>query len=151
MVAFLTSCVTTALWGERHDGWRLWARVAVQTFGITAVMYAIGWGPMLAIGLIFGAVESIRLSGSRAVVPAMVMSVAALSLGELAIAVGIAPTLVEQPLVHGLAVLAALGVTFTIKQFERATVRDRTGRGRAPPDASSASARWCNTRPTSSW
>ena len=51
VVAFLASCVTTALWGEHDDGWRLWARVAVQIFGITAVMYAIGWGPMLAIGL----------------------------------------------------------------------------------------------------
>jgi diguanylate cyclase (GGDEF)-like protein/PAS domain S-box-containing protein len=122
LLAFLASCVTTALWGDHDDGWRLWARVTVQTFGITVVMYAIGWGPMLAIGLVFGAVESVRLSRSRAVVPCMVMSVAALSLGELAIALGIAPTLVEQPLVHGLAVLAALGVTFTIKQFERATV-----------------------------
>ena len=119
--AFVASCVTTALWGQFHEGWRLWARIAEQTFGITAVMYAIGWGPMLAIGLIFGAVEGIRLSGSRAVVPAMVSSVAALTLGELAIAAGLAPTLVEQPLVHGLAVLAALGVTFTIKLFERAT------------------------------
>jgi PAS domain S-box-containing protein len=54
--------------------------------------------------------------------PSIVLSVAALSLGELAIALGIAPTLVEQPLVHGLAVLAALGVTFTIKQFERTTI-----------------------------
>jgi diguanylate cyclase (GGDEF)-like protein/PAS domain S-box-containing protein len=122
VVAFPVTCVTTALWGEHDDGWRLWARIAIQTFGITAVMYAIGWGPMLAIGLVFGAVEGIRLSGSRAAVPSMMMSVAALSLGELAIALGIVPTLVAQPLVHGLAVLAALGVTFTIKQFERATI-----------------------------
>jgi len=121
-VAFVASCVTTALWGQCHQGWRLWARIAEQTFGITAVMYAIGWGPMLAIGLIFGAVEGIRLSGSRAVAPAMVSSVAALTLGELAIAAHIAPTLVGQPLVHGLAVLAVLGVTFTIKLFDRATI-----------------------------
>jgi diguanylate cyclase (GGDEF)-like protein/PAS domain S-box-containing protein len=120
-VAFVASCVTTALWGQYHQGWRLWARIAEQTFGITAVMYAIGWGPMLAIGLIFGAVEGIRISGSRAVAPAMVSSVAALTLGELAIAAHLAPTLVDQPLVHGLAVFAALGVTFTIKLFDRAT------------------------------
>ena len=122
VAAFAMTCVATALWGEHDRGRRLWARVAVITFGITAVMYAIGWGPMLAIGLIFGAVDSIRLSGSRAATPSMVMSIVALSLGELAIALGIAPTLVEQPLVHGLAALAALGVAFTIKQFERATV-----------------------------
>ena len=122
VLAFLMSCVTTALWDVADRGWHVWARVATQAFGITAVMYAIGWGPMLAIGLVFGAVDSIRLSGRSAVVPSMVMSVAALALGELAIALGIAPTLVEQPLVHGLAALAALGVTFTIKLFDRATV-----------------------------
>ena len=117
-----TRASTTRCGATCHDGWRLWARVAVQTFGITAVMYAIGWGPMLAIGLIFGAVESIRLSGSRAVVPAMVLqrrrrwrSVSSRSRS------GSRRRWSTQPLVHGLAVLAALGVTFTIKLFERAT------------------------------
>ena len=76
------------------DGW-VWVRVAVHVFGITAVMYAIGWGPTLAIGLIFGAVESMRLSGVRAATPAIVLSVVALGLGQLAIALGIAPTLVD--------------------------------------------------------
>ena len=52
----------------------------------------------------------------------MVLSCAALGVGELSIAAGIAPTLVPQPLVHGLAILAALGVIFTIKQFERSAV-----------------------------
>jgi diguanylate cyclase (GGDEF)-like protein/PAS domain S-box-containing protein len=120
--SFLATCVATALWGERHSGWQLWARVTVITFGITAVMYAIGWGPLLAIGLVFGAVDCIRLSGSRAAVPSIVVSITALALGEIAIAMGIAPTLVDEPLVHGLAALAALGVAFTIKQFERATI-----------------------------
>ena len=122
---FLTS-LSHALWSECHAGWRLWARVAVQSFGIIAVMYAIGWGPMLAIGLVFGVVECIRISGSRAVVPAMVLSAFGLGLGELAIAAGIAPTLIEQPLVHGLAMLAALGLVFTIKMFERAAVETET-------------------------
>src|SRR5262249_54434423 len=80
---FVLSCVTTALWRTFHEGWRLWARVGEQAFGISVVMYAIGWGPMLAIGLIFGAVEAIRLSGSRAVTPAMLMSVLALGVGQL--------------------------------------------------------------------
>ena len=50
---------------ERHRRW-VWIRVAVHVLGITAVMYAIGWGPTLAIGLIFGAVESMRSSGASA-------------------------------------------------------------------------------------
>jgi diguanylate cyclase (GGDEF)-like protein/PAS domain S-box-containing protein len=118
--SFLATSIAT-VFSDEHDtlGW-VWVRVAVHVFGITAVMYAIGWGPTLAIGLIFGAVESIRISGVRAATPAMVLSVVALGLGELAIALDIAPTLVSEPLVHGLAALAALGVTFTIKLFERA-------------------------------
>ncbi len=118
--SFLATSVATVLCDERDTiGW-VWVRVGVHVLGITAVMYAIGWGPTLAIGLIFGAVESMRLSGVRATTPAIVWSVAALGLGQFAIALGIAPTLVDEPLVHGLAVLAALGVTFTIKLYERA-------------------------------
>lgn len=118
--SFLATSVATVLCDERDTiGW-VWVRVAVHVLGITAVMYAIGWGPTLAIGLIFGAVESMRLSGVRAATPAIVWSVASLGIGQLAIALGIAPTLVDEPLVHGLAVLAALGVTFTIKLYERA-------------------------------
>jgi diguanylate cyclase (GGDEF)-like protein/PAS domain S-box-containing protein len=118
--SFFCTSVATVFSEKADTTATVWVRVAVHVFGITAVMYAIGWGPMLAIGLIFGAVESIRLSGLRAVMPAIVLSVVGLGCGQLAIAVGVAPTLVEQPLVHGLAVLAALGVTFTIKLFERA-------------------------------
>ncbi len=119
---FALTSLSHALWADSHTGARLWARVAVQTINITAVMYAIGWGPTLAVGLVFGVVECIRVSGSRAVVPGMVCSCVALGVGELAIAGGIAPSLIPEPLVHGLAVLAALGVIFTIKQFERATI-----------------------------
>jgi diguanylate cyclase (GGDEF)-like protein/PAS domain S-box-containing protein len=56
----------------------------------------------------------------------MVLSAIALGLGELAIAGGIAPTLIAPPLVHGLAMLAALGLVFTIKMFERATAETET-------------------------
>jgi diguanylate cyclase (GGDEF)-like protein/PAS domain S-box-containing protein len=121
-IGFACTAMSDALWGDRHEGWHLWALVSVQTFSITAVMYAIGWGPMLAVGLVFGVVEWIRVAGSRAVAPAMVLSFVALGIGELTIAAGITPTLVEQPLVHGLAILASLGVIVTIKQFERAAV-----------------------------
>ncbi len=118
--SFLATSIATVFCDE-HDtlGW-VWVRVAVHVFGITAVLYAIGWGPTLAIGLIFGAVESMRLSGVRAATPAIVLSVVGLGIGQLAILFGIAPTLVSEPLVHGLALLAALGVTFTVKLFERA-------------------------------
>ena len=42
VVGFVFTSISHALWADCHEGWRLWARVAVQTFNITAVMYAIG-------------------------------------------------------------------------------------------------------------
>jgi diguanylate cyclase (GGDEF)-like protein/PAS domain S-box-containing protein len=59
----------------------------------------------------------------------MVFSVVFIGLGQLAIALGIVPSLVAQPFVHGLAALAALGIVFTIKLLEWVFVaRERTER-----------------------
>jgi diguanylate cyclase (GGDEF)-like protein/PAS domain S-box-containing protein len=121
VATYLTTSLMTAAMPGAVSGWRLWVRVGVQLGGISLVMYAIGWGPTLAIGLCFGAVDGIRLWGLKVVVPAIVCSSVLLGIGELAIAVGVAPSLVSEPLVHGLAVLAALGVAFTILLFGRAT------------------------------
>ncbi len=120
--SLMLTSVATALWEGDATGWRLWARVGMEASGIGTVIYAIGWGPTLVIGLVFGAVDNIRVSGARAATPSIVSSVVVLGVGQVAIALGIAPTLVRQPLVHGLAVLAALGVAFTIKLFERSSI-----------------------------
>jgi diguanylate cyclase (GGDEF)-like protein/PAS domain S-box-containing protein len=121
VATWLLSATGTVVFPDGASGWRLWTRIGVLLGGITMVMYAIGWGPTLAIGLLFGAVDCIRLCGLRSVVPTIVLSAVCLGLGELAIATGVAPTLIDQPLVHGLAFLATLGVALTIVLFARAT------------------------------
>ncbi len=113
--ALVATSIAYTLWGDATSGWRLWARVGVQILSIAAVIYGIGWGPTLAVGLLFGVIENVRASGSRVTTPAICWSTVAIALGELAIAIGLAPSLVEQPLVHGLAVLAALGLIFAIQ------------------------------------
>ncbi|HEV3450259.1 MAG TPA: EAL domain-containing protein [Acidimicrobiia bacterium] len=112
--AQLVSGLVYALWGDAQVGWRLFVRVGVELSVISAVMYAVGWGPTLSIGLVFGAANNVRASGSRAVAPAVVWSVIDLVLGELAIVAGLAPSLISTPLVHGLALFAGLGVVLTI-------------------------------------
>ena len=121
IAAQLATALSYALWADARSGWRLFVRVGVQLNVIAAVMYAIGWGPTLAIGLVFGAVDNVRASGSRAALPAAFWSLIAIGLGQLAIAIGLAPTLVSEPRVHGLAVLAALGTMFTVVLFGWAT------------------------------
>ena len=107
-----------ALMAEATTGWRLWARVGMELGVIAVVAYGIGWGPMLGIGFVFGAADAIRVLGARAAVPAMVWTVVVIGLGQLAIATGLAPTVVSQPLVQGLGALGALGAVLTIKVLE---------------------------------
>src|SRR5260370_15623966 len=101
--AQLTTGVAYALWADASSGWRLYVRVGVQLLVIATVMYAIGWGPTLAIGLVFGAADNIRASGSRAAAPAAIWSVVAIALGQLAIVTNVAPALLAAPMVHRLA------------------------------------------------
>src|SRR5439155_11470949 len=53
----------------------------------------------------------------------LVYCLAAMALGQAAIALGIAPTLVRTPLVHGLAALAALGTVFTAQLLASTTAQ----------------------------
>jgi diguanylate cyclase (GGDEF)-like protein/PAS domain S-box-containing protein len=108
------TAIAYALWPGHQSGWRLFVRVGIQQWAILMVIYAIGWGPTLAIGLLVGVADNLRESGSEVTLPALVWSVTGILVGQIAIAVGVAPSLVPEPLVNGLALLAAMGVGFTI-------------------------------------
>ena len=119
--AQLATALAYAVWPGPEVGWKLFLRAGVQLSATTMVIYAIGWGPTLAVGLMFGVADNMRASGSKATMPSIVWSVLGLGIGELAIAVNLSPSLVSQPLVHGLAALAALGLAFTIALLGRST------------------------------
>jgi len=114
LFALVVNSVNTALWPEHTTGWRLEVRVAVEMAVIAVVIYGIGWGAILAIGFVFGAVDVMRGAGSSAARPAIVWTLVCIALGQLAIAVGAAPTLIHRPLVDSLSALDALGAVFTI-------------------------------------
>jgi diguanylate cyclase (GGDEF)-like protein/PAS domain S-box-containing protein len=127
LVMLVGAQVLTALayarWPGSATGWKLYARVGTQLLFIGAIIYTIGWGPTLAIGFLVGVADNIQFSGSKAARPAIVWSIVAIALGECAIAAGIAPSLVHEPLVHGLAALAAVGVAYTIAMLGWSTAR----------------------------
>ena len=113
------SIVLAALWTGEPQGWRRSAYVGGIMGVIGVVAYSTGWGPILSLGFIFGAAYVLQLSGSDAARPAMVWTVLYMGLGELAIALGIAPSLIRKPLVHGLAGLGLFGVLLTITLLGR--------------------------------
>jgi diguanylate cyclase (GGDEF)-like protein/PAS domain S-box-containing protein len=127
---YLLSVLESALWSaDQVTGWRLQFRVGAELTGITVVIYSVGWGPTLALGLLYGVANSMRTLGARVARPAMVFSVVLIGLGQVAIAVRIVPTMVAQPFVHALAALATLGILFTITVLERVvSERERTER-----------------------
>jgi diguanylate cyclase (GGDEF)-like protein/PAS domain S-box-containing protein len=115
VVAGLGQRIVHAGLSGRDDRRALHIRLAVEAAGATAVIYAIGWGPTLAIGYVVVVAEDLRLSGSAAWRPAIVWNLAAMAGGQLAIFLGWVPTYVATPYVHGLAVLAGLGLAFVIR------------------------------------
>ncbi len=110
-------------WGNDRRGWRSQVQVAANVFATTAVIYATGWGPTLAIGYMFVATDCIKRMGSRAARPVLVWSAFGIFLGELAIAIHLAPSRFSAPAVHGLAFLAGLGAGFAILTMGEATAR----------------------------
>lgn len=145
----MASIVAAALWTERARGWHLTAYVGVVMGVIGAVAYSTGWGPILSLGFIFGAAYALQLSGWRAARPALIWTVVYMGLGQMAISLGIAPSLIRKPLVHGLAGLGLLGVLLTITLLGRSSAARETIEAELRHSESRFKA-WCATPRTSS-
>jgi diguanylate cyclase (GGDEF)-like protein/PAS domain S-box-containing protein len=109
------AAVANELWPEDPSGWRLYMRIGIELTGITVIIYAVGWGPTLVVGLVFGVADCMRSVGGATTRPAIVLSIALIGIGQAGIALGVVPTLVPEPLVQALAVLALAGLVFTIQ------------------------------------
>ena len=106
--------VALRLWGTDPTDRQLWALLGVQVMTVTLIIYAIGWGPTLAIGYAFVVAGLLEEIGSRVWRPALVWTFVGITLGQLTIAFGWVHSYVSAPDVHGLAALSALGVGFVV-------------------------------------
>ncbi|HEV3225516.1 MAG TPA: diguanylate cyclase, partial [Acidimicrobiales bacterium] len=82
-------------------------RAATAAISTAWVVYATGWGSILVIGFGVGIADLLRVHGSRAWCPGLVWSGFAILLGEAAIALGIAPSILSPAVSHAVA-----GTTF---------------------------------------
>ncbi|MDQ1519498.1 MAG: hypothetical protein QOI55_571, partial [Actinomycetota bacterium] len=110
----LSAQLITRRWTDAPTARQLHLFLAVQTLGVTAVIYAIGWGATLAIGYVFVGATNLEQVGSRAWRPALGWTVVGIAAGQVAVAFGAVPTYVHEPYVHGLATLSALGMSFIL-------------------------------------
>ena len=125
---YVVSAIATAWCPVGAGKRRLYVRVGAEMLVIGTIVYAIGWGPTLALGLLFGVIDCTRTHGSVAARPATVAGFAIMAAGQGAIALHWAPTLVRPPFVNALAVLAALGFVMTAELVRLAFVDSEHGR-----------------------
>ena len=84
--------------------------VATEIALIGVVIYATGWGAVLAVGFVYSVGSHLDVDGSSIGRPAIILSLAAIAIGEAGIALGWIPTLLPEPQGHGVALLEAAGV-----------------------------------------
>jgi len=105
---------TTGIWWTRSPSRpRLHAKVVAHVAVVTAAIYATGWGPALAIGLVLIGQETLTSAGSSAQHMVFGWCLAGLVIGQGLIALGWVPSLIPSPEVHGLAVLVVVGIAFS--------------------------------------
>ncbi len=108
-VVWLAATAAEAVFPQRTT-----LRIAVEIASITLVIYTIGWGALLAIGFVFNVANHLDDDGSRVGRASIVCCVLGIVLGELAVTLGIAKSLIPEPQGHGLAALEGVGVCFVI-------------------------------------
>ncbi len=120
----LVTTATGLWWSRSHGRVQLHVWVASQAILVTATIYATGWGPALAIGLVLVGQETLAVAGSFSERVILGWTVSCLAAGEGLIALGWVPSLVPVPEVHGLAVLMGIGIVFSYRSL-RAALMDR--------------------------
>src|SRR4051794_35326724 len=78
---------------------------ALTSICVTALVYPLGWGPMLAVGYLVVVVYGLKGHGSGGWLPAVAWSVAGIGAGQAAIGLGWVGTFTPEPEVHGVGVL----------------------------------------------
>ena len=115
--------MSTAVLGAKRRALPIATYCFISTGVVCVVAYATGWGPILSVGFVFAAGGAVSHFGAKAARWVMVWTVLWMSLGQMAIALDWAPTLIRQPLVQGLAGLSLLGTLLTISLLGREAFR----------------------------
>lgn len=89
---------------------RLWVRVPLHVASLTVVMYALGWGAMLAVLHLAVVRAHLRRSGSRAWQPVAVAAVVSIAAGQVLVAFGVLESRLDVAQSHVLAALVAAAI-----------------------------------------
>jgi diguanylate cyclase (GGDEF)-like protein/PAS domain S-box-containing protein len=105
---------------------RIEVRIAVSTLATTAVIYAIGWGPMLIVAYGVGFAAVLQEAGSASWRSGFAWSVVGVFVGQAAIEVGWAPSLIDTGLSNAIALggLMCFGIVARVLGLKAAAAED---------------------------
>ena len=118
--ACLVRLVHSVLWGQSDREWKRAANIGASMAVIGVVAYCTGWGPILSIGFVFGAATALQEFDSTVIWPCLIWTTVIMVLGQIAIGLRLAPSLIGEPTVQGVAVLGLLGALVVIDLLGRA-------------------------------
>ena len=113
----LASTATGFWWDKAQTQPRLHLRIGTQMILVTAVIYATGWGPALAIGLVLVGQESLAITGSDSLRVVLTWTLSCLAVGEGLVGVGWVPSLIPMPQGYGLTILMCIGIAFSYRSL----------------------------------
>jgi diguanylate cyclase (GGDEF)-like protein/PAS domain S-box-containing protein len=87
---------------------RMHVRLGVGAVTTAVILYATGWGAVIAMGFVLATSDVLRTDGSRAWWRGTAWNVAAMTCGQIAIATGLAPSVLSDGVSHAVAVGNAL-------------------------------------------
>ncbi len=135
LVCSIANIAAIAMGARLAPGPAVQVRTAVAAFSTMWVVYAAGWGPMLTIAYAISIADAMRVHGARAWRPALAWSVIAILMGEAAVALGWAPSILQTGVEHAVAgvtlvLLGIIGRTLgtTAEAAEQATAQVEEGR-----------------------
>ena len=99
---------------------RINVHAGIAAITTTLIIYATGWGSMIIIGYALGIAEVIHSEGARAFWPATLWTAAGVLVGQIAIEIGIAPSILPVDVGNAVALGSFICVLVVLKMFATA-------------------------------
>lgn len=106
-----------ALTRRSTTGVRIQVRSAVAALTTTLIIYATGWGPIIIVGYALGIADVIHSDGQRAWLPACAWATVGVVAGQIAIATGIAPSMLPEDVGNAVALGNLICVVVVLRMF----------------------------------
>jgi diguanylate cyclase (GGDEF)-like protein/PAS domain S-box-containing protein len=108
----------TVLDAKHPSKWTLHARAATGSLATTVIIYATGWGPAVDVVYLVAAQQLVAEKGAATWRICRLWAFTGIAGGQIAVAVGIAPSYIRTPLDNGIAALGALAFLYVSRMAE---------------------------------